>query len=281
MLRNQVGTVSAAGQPLGGSASGSASVNAPLWGARSHDWADIQQGMARPLFAAVLEETAVNEKTEMLDIGCGAGMLGAMAAERGACISGIDAAAPLIEIAAERTPCADFRVGEMETLPFPNDSFDVVTGINSFQFAADPVRALREARRVVRCGGQVVVATWGKAEECEAVAFLAALRPEGAPPSTAQTTGTFNLSEEAALAMIGQAGLQAVAQEDVAVPFDYPDLATALRGLLSTGPGQAAIASQGEEPVRRRVSASLESFRTPTGGYHLQNKFRYMVTRPV
>ena len=34
----------------------------------------------------------------------------------------------------------------METLPWPDDSFDVVTGFNSFFFAGDLVRALREAR---------------------------------------------------------------------------------------------------------------------------------------
>jgi SAM-dependent methyltransferase len=169
----------------------------------------------------------------------------------------------------------------LEALPYANESFDVVTGINAFQFAADPLRALREARRVVRCGGAVVVATWGRTAECEAVAFLAALRPEGSPPPAPSLPGWFNLSEGDALDTIAQAGLRAVFQEDVAVPFEYPDLSTALRGLLSTGPAQAAMSSQGEEPVRRRVGEALQPFRTPAGGYRLQNKFPYAVTTPV
>jgi hypothetical protein len=93
--------------------------------------------------------------------------------------------------------------------------------------------------------------------------------------------GWFNLSEGDALDTIAQAGLRAVFQEDVAVPFEYPDLSTALRGLLSTGPAQAAIGSQGEEPVRRRLSEALQPFRTPADGYHLQNKFPYAVATPA
>jgi ubiquinone/menaquinone biosynthesis C-methylase UbiE len=78
-----------------------------------------------------------------------------MAADRGAIVAGVDAAGPLIEVAAERTPEGDFRVGDMETLPWPDDSFDIVTGFSSFQFADDKARALGEARRVSR--GQVAV----------------------------------------------------------------------------------------------------------------------------
>jgi ubiquinone/menaquinone biosynthesis C-methylase UbiE len=78
-----------------------------------------------------------------------------MAADRGASVAGIDAAEGLIEIAAERTPEGEFRVGDLEELPWPEDSFDVVTGFSAFQFADDKVRALSEARRV--SGGSVAV----------------------------------------------------------------------------------------------------------------------------
>ena len=71
-----------------------------------------------------------------------------MAADRGASVAGIDAAEGLIEIAAERTPEGEFRVGDLEELPWQEDSFEVVTGFSSFQFADDKVRALSEAGRV-------------------------------------------------------------------------------------------------------------------------------------
>ncbi len=56
----------------------------------------------------------------------------------------------------------------MESLPYEDGSFDVVTGLNAFQFAADPAHALRAAGRVARRGAPLVIATWGRPEQCEA-----------------------------------------------------------------------------------------------------------------
>ncbi len=64
-------------------------------------------------------------------------------------------------------------------------------------------------------------------------------------------------------------------------PFDYPDLATALRGLLSAGPAVVAIQSLGEEQVRRQVTAALEPFQTSSGGYHMRNTFRFLLAEAV
>jgi hypothetical protein len=49
---------------------------------------------------------------------------------------------------ARRTTEGDFRVGAMEHLPWPDDTFDLVTGFNAFHMAADFTVALREAARV-------------------------------------------------------------------------------------------------------------------------------------
>ena len=50
-----------------------ADVNGRLWGARARDWADIQEGTARPVYEAVLERTRVKSGTRYLDVGCGGG----------------------------------------------------------------------------------------------------------------------------------------------------------------------------------------------------------------
>jgi ubiquinone/menaquinone biosynthesis C-methylase UbiE len=122
-----------------------AAVNGRLWGARASDWANIQEGMVRPVYEAVLERTGVTSGTRYLDVGCGAGMAAQLAAARGAQVSGIDAAEALLEIARRRTPGGDFRRGDLEELPFGDRSFDVVTGFNSFSTPAIPL--WRWARR--------------------------------------------------------------------------------------------------------------------------------------
>jgi SAM-dependent methyltransferase len=72
----------------------------------------------------------------LLDVGCGTGGAAFLAAGHGARVAGLDASLDSVEVARERVPTGDFRVGDMESLPWPDGSFDVVTGSNSFQFGA-------------------------------------------------------------------------------------------------------------------------------------------------
>jgi SAM-dependent methyltransferase len=87
-------------------------------------------------------------------------------------ISGLDATATFIQIARERIPAGDFRVGDIEHLPWPDNSFDVITGFNSFIFAADITDALREARRVARPGANVAITVFGRPERCESTSLF-------------------------------------------------------------------------------------------------------------
>jgi ubiquinone/menaquinone biosynthesis C-methylase UbiE len=75
-----------------------------------------------------------------------------LAAARGAKVAGIDAAGATVEIAAERTPEADLRVGDLEDLPWGDGSFDVVTG--SIRFSSPRTRLGRWARRDGSRGGR-------------------------------------------------------------------------------------------------------------------------------
>ena len=256
---------------------GSAHLQAPLWGARVKDWAEVQEPTARPLFDAILEATGIGPGTAMLDVGCGAGLMCQLASARGAYVSGFDATEPMIAIARSRVPGGDFRVGDMESLPFADNSFDVVTGVNSFQYAANPVRALAEACRVVKTRGSVVIATWGRPEDCMAEAYLSALRPL-APPAPPGAPGPFALSSRRALEeAVREGGLQPSSFHEVAAPMVYPDLATALRGLLSAGPAVRAIETSGEAKVVQTISAVLAQFRRGDGSYRMENTYMFLV----
>ena len=102
----------------------------------------------------------------MLEVGCGSGVFLRAAAERGAQISGLDASPELVALARARVPAADVRVGDLQFLPYPDDAFDLVAGFNSFFFAADLVAALREASRVARPDGRVLIQVWGRHSRC-------------------------------------------------------------------------------------------------------------------
>ena len=257
-----------------------ADVNGRLWGARASDWANIQEGMVRPVYEAVLERTRVQSGMRHLDVGCGAGMAAQIAAARGAQVSGIDAAKALLDIARRRTPAGDFRLGDLEDLPFDDHSFDVVTGFNSFQYAGNPAVALGAARRVTRPGGAVVIMTWGDPDGMEAASLVAAMRPLMPPPPPG-APGPFALSDEAALRKFAaDAGLEPLEVFDVDSPFVYADEATAIRGLNSSGVAARAMENTSEQAVTEAHARALAPFRQPDGSYRIEAAFRCLLAQP-
>ncbi len=59
----------------------------------------------------------------------------------------------------------EFREASAEALPFPDESFDVLTCRFGIMFFPDLPRALRECLRVLRPGGRAVFVAWGKKEQ--------------------------------------------------------------------------------------------------------------------
>ena len=262
----------------GVTASGSADAQGKLWGARARDFTTVEPKMVA-LYESALEVVEIGTGTRLLDVGCGPGLFLRLAAQQGATVTGIDAAGPFIEIARERLPDAELTVGEMESLPYEDDSFDVITGFNAFQFAADPAHALREAGRVGRSGAPIVIATWGRPEQCEAAAYVKAV---GAllPPPPPGAPGPFALSEEGALEEFAtRGGLTPGARREVLCVWAFPDEDTLLRGLKSTGFAVKAIDTAGEEQVTETVLEAVARYRTSDGGYRLENVFGYLVAR--
>jgi SAM-dependent methyltransferase len=258
---------------------GTAQAQGEVWSGSPRDWAELQEPQFCPLYTAVLESAAIGSHSFVLDVGCGAGFFCHMAAKQGASVAGIDAAAALIEIARERTPEGDFRVGEMEELPFEDGTFDLVTGFNSFQFAADPINALKQARRVTKAGGQVAMAVWGAAKDCEAAAFVRALGtllplpPAGAP-------GPFALSEPGVLeGILSRAGLTPEKSGDADAPFDFANDEMVYRAIVASGPGVRAVRHAGTEAVKAALAPVIAPFKTKSGTYHFNNKFRYVIAR--
>jgi ubiquinone/menaquinone biosynthesis C-methylase UbiE len=261
-------------------AGGSATVQGDLWAERARDWAEVMEGWngwGIPLYRQVLERLSVVSGTDLLDVGCGAGRFCRIAADRGARVSGIDATAPFVEIARQRTRDGDFRVGDMEALPWPDDSFDVVTGFSTFFFAADLVGALREARRVARPGGEVAMTVFGRPERCESTPMFAALG-QVLPSESGEEEGGLVLHQEGVLESLAQeAGLLTREAGYLLVVEEYPDLETLLRGYLAHGSVVRAVRSSDEPRVREALSEGVRPLITPSGGVRIEDEYRYLI----
>ena len=103
----------------------------------------------------------------------------AFAGGRGAAVHGIDVDAARLEQALQRLPGADLRLGLLEDLPWPDATFDVVTGFNAFQYALDIELALAQACRVTRPGGRIAICKWDPPERNELFALLADVSDRG------------------------------------------------------------------------------------------------------
>ena len=258
-----------------------AGTNGRLWGLRSRDWADLQEGGFRAGYVAALERGAVGAGTRYLDAGCGSGMAAALAADRGAQVTGIDASDSLLQIARDRVPQGAFQTGDLEDLPFEDDSFDVVVGFNSFQYAGNPGAALAQARRVTAPSGTVVIMTWGEPDGMEAAAIVGALKPLlPSPPPGAP--GPFALSDEARLrAFAAEAGLTPLEVVDVSSPWEYESEALAVRGIGSSGVAAKAMDASGEEAVNAAHAAAIAPFVQADGRVRIGATCRLLFATPA
>jgi hypothetical protein len=73
--------------------------------------------------------------------------------------------------------------------------------------------------------------------------------------------------------------LRAEAAADAAMSFRFPDLATAVRAQLSSGPARLAIEHAGEAAVREALAGAYAGSRQSDGTYRQDNVFRYVVAR--
>ena len=261
-----------------GTETGSAERWGRLWGARAEDWS-ANEDQQEPTYEEAIRRVGIEQGQRVLDIGCGSGVFLRLAADRGAEVHGLDASDALIEIARARVPGADLRVGEMEALPYGDDSFDLVAGFNSFFFAADMGGALREAGRVTRPGAPVVIQVWGAPERCALEAMKVVVRPlvpapppDAPPPPELWKAGV--LEEIAA-----EAGLTPDGSFDVRWAYEYPDEDALGRAMMAPAGIAELVGPSREQAVRREIVEVLAPYRTATGSYLLENDFHFLVAR--
>jgi SAM-dependent methyltransferase len=258
---------------------GSAEAQGKLWGAAVADYAEVNEGFFLPLWEDMMAAMGVGPGSRFLDAGCGPGGGAKLAAAKGARVSGLDASDAMIAYARKRLPEGDFHIGDLEALPFEDNSFDAVMACNSVQYAENPVAALAEIRRVCSLEGKITVCTWDVAEKNEfrfAIKAINSIMPE--PP---KGPGAFTLAEEGVLeALVEKGGLTVNGGGSTDAPFIYTDPETAWRGQNSAGPMQRAIEIVGEDAVREALQPVYEKQLARHGEIRFNNTFRFVTAIP-
>jgi SAM-dependent methyltransferase len=122
------------------------------------------EALTTPCAARLVKFAKVRAGQNVLDLGCGTGVVAITAARIGARVHGVDLTPELLERARENASVAnveiDFREGDAEALPFGNAEFDVVLSQFGHMFAPRPEVAIREMLRVLKPGGIIAFTTW-------------------------------------------------------------------------------------------------------------------------
>lgn len=126
------------------------------------EWAGTYDG-PNPLIEA--EEPAVRPILERLatpgcralDAACGTGRHAAFLADLGCEVSAVDQSAAMVEIARINAPRATFDVGQLEALPYDDETFDLATISLALCHLADPSDAIAELARVLAPGGSLII----------------------------------------------------------------------------------------------------------------------------
>ncbi|HEX6332891.1 MAG TPA: class I SAM-dependent methyltransferase [Flavisolibacter sp.] len=252
-------------------------VQGRLWSAAPADWARYVEPTFIPLYKQVLQAIAPDDTTMLLDAGCGSGLFLGMAKARGAHVHGIDAAPGLLAIGRKRLPGTTLLQEDLEDLPFRDETFDVVTGFNSFHYAGSFEFALAEARRVTKRGGRVVIATWGPESQCDATAVFRAVT-NLLPPPLPGTQGPFAVNDEVKLKAIAtRTGLRITHQQSVPCPWLFSSMQSLQRAFLSSGPFVKAVISKGEQKVQQVIYDSAQPFHVGDQVYYLENEMVFFV----
>ncbi|WP_055586500.1 class I SAM-dependent methyltransferase [Streptacidiphilus griseoplanus] len=140
----------------------------------------------------LLDAAGVRAGLRVLDVGCGPGRVAAAALARGARVTAVDASPEMVRLAAAAHPALDAQKGVLPDLPFPDGSFDAVTGNFVVNHLGDPAAGIAELLRVLRPGGRLALSCWERERMRATAVFGEAVAASGvAVPPDLPGSGMF------------------------------------------------------------------------------------------
>jgi len=206
-----------------------------------------------PVAAELMRAAALQHGDVVLDVACGTGVIARLAAAAvGAdgSVSGVDVAPEMLEVAQsveQAGSSIDWRQADAASLPYPDESFDVVTCQMGLMFMEDRAAALSEMRRVTKLGGRVVVNTPG-AIQPPFEQMARALAEHIAPEAVGFVHAVFSMDDRAELeAMLELAGLDEVETSGYSARLDLPGPAEMLWNYINLTPMAPIVAGASAE----------------------------------
>jgi SAM-dependent methyltransferase len=117
------------------------------------------------VLANLIERGRLTGDSRVLEVGCGTGNYISAIFERLGCrCGGLDPSVGMLATARERAPEIVFLQGKAESLPFDDQSLDLVFSVDVIHHVGDRSAFFREAMRVLTPGGRICTATDSEAD---------------------------------------------------------------------------------------------------------------------
>jgi ubiquinone/menaquinone biosynthesis C-methylase UbiE len=212
--------------------------------------------------------------SSVLDLACGSGLIARQLLNQldaDGRIHGVDFDPEMLTYARSTLddPRVSWHESDVESLPFDDQSFDVVCCHQGLQFFPEPVAALIEVRRVLRPSGKLVVAVWGRFDDNPWPAALAnAVRSLLGESAGDSMLAVCRLGEPDDLAkIIEQAGLTEPAIHLHHRTANHPDVRQAINSQLTAMPSGSAVGDLDTEQrneLSTKMSELLAKHTSPT-----------------
>jgi len=253
-----------------------------MWNAVAGSWAEhapYADARGADVAKRMLDATDPTSGELVLELACGTGGLGLLAAERvtpGGAVVVSDFAVEMVSIAAARVEALGLenvtaRQLDLDRIDEPDASYDVVLCREGLMFAIDPARAAQEITRVLRSQGRFAVAVWGPpaANPWLTVVFEAVGAVTGRTVPPPGVPGPFSLSDNARLLELFAATARDLMLVEVPVPAraasfeDWWLRTSALAGPLATI--LESLPDEARGSIREHARESARQYETPGG----------------
>jgi len=246
------------------------------WGDRAEHWdqsADSLAAVAERFNVPLMDAAGIGPRHRVLDLASGAGEPALSVAKRVGPLGRVvatDLAPEMLEGVKRRAHAAglanmDFRVADMEALPFGPAEFDRITCRFGIMFSENPVAAAKECRRVLRPGGKAAFMVWGpRADTTQFVVFAAAARQVFGETKELDLDGPFRFGAAGSLAKVLKDGGFAGATEQelrfapkmpAHTPFWKPHVG------MTFGPVLAKASAETRAALDRAIETEFQKFR--------------------